>query len=160
MKRFYVLPILMLLGLPGLSVTTLSAQDLPPEPPPQPVDSFDLVFEREAFAYPVYERKNPFLPLVAGDESGPRFEEIKLSGILFSSNPERSIAMFGLRTGQAQNQADEGVRSRSYGVRRGDRVGNVRVLEIQPTRVVVLVEEFGLTEQRILELPRPGEGGL
>ena len=31
--------------------------------------------------------------------------------------------------------------------------------EIHETRVVVEVEEFGLTEQRIMELQRPGQGG-
>ncbi|MBT8395354.1 MAG: hypothetical protein KJN92_00250, partial [Gemmatimonadetes bacterium] len=118
--------------------------------------SLDLVFEREAFFYPRYERRNPFLPLTAGDEFGPRFEEIELTGIIFSMDPRRSVAMFGVR---AVPEADV-PGARSYRVRRGDTLGNVRILEIQETRVVVLVEEFGMTEQRILELKRPGQGGL
>jgi hypothetical protein len=160
MRRYYLLAILTFCGLPAVSMTALNAQDPPPTPPPQTVDSLDLVFEREAFMYPRYDRRNPFLPLVAGDEQGPRFEEIELKGILFSRNPDRSIAMFGIRTGESQNQGEGAVGGRAYGAKRGDDLGNVRILEIQPTRVVVLVEEFGLTEQRVLELPRPGEGGL
>jgi hypothetical protein len=97
---------------------------------------------------------------VTGDEQGPRFEEIQLTGILHSSDPNRSVAMFGMRMGQMEGAEQAGVALRSYRVRRGNTLGNVRILEIQPTRVVVLVEEFGLTEQRVLELPRPGEGGL
>ena len=48
----------------------------------------------------------------------------------------------------------------TYRVRRGDRLGNIRILQIQGTRVVVEVEEFGMREQRIMELQRPGQGGL
>ena len=140
-----------------LSSGLVWAQETPPTPPPtQAPDSLDLVFEREAFFYPRYDRRNPFLPLTAGDEFGPRFEEIDLTGIIFSANTERSVAMFGLRA----TQDGDGAGRRSYRVRRGDTLGNVRILEIQETRVVVLVEEFGLTEQRILELKRPGQGGL
>ncbi|MGD2120608.1 MAG: hypothetical protein PVJ76_02635 [Gemmatimonadota bacterium] len=163
MIRPYLLSAAIFLSLLGMPATTLSGQDTLSSPPPQPlqvVDPVDLVFEREAFVYPRYDRRNPFLPLVAGDDQGPRFEEIELTGILFSGDPDRSIAMFRIRTGESQSQGERGTGGRSYGVRRGESLGNVRILEIQPTRVVVLVEEFGLTEQRVLELPRPGEGGL
>ena len=37
--------------------------------------------------------------------------------------------------------------------------GNVRVVEIQRDRVVLDVEEFGLTERRVLELTRRRAGG-
>jgi hypothetical protein len=178
MRRPYLNLLLapVLLGLLGTSVTTLTGQEtvgipIPtvggqdtasslPARPAHVVDSVDLVFEREAFVYPRYDRRNPFLPLVTGDEQGPRFEEIRLTGIIYSSTPQRSVAMFGLRTGQEQEPDGRGAASQSYRVRMGETLGNVRILEIHPTRVVVLVEEFGLTEQRILELPRPGEGGL
>lgn len=160
MRRLCLVCILMLLGFPGAPVTTLSGQDTLSTPPPQTVDSLDLVFEREAFVYPMYDRRNPFLPLVAGDEFGPRFEEIRLTGIIHSVDPDRSVAMFVTRTGQEQRTEQTDASQKSFRVRRGDTLGNVRILEIHETRVVVLVEEFGLTEQRVLELPRPGEGGL
>ncbi len=157
-RTLIVLLLLLGTGLGAGSAGALRAQETPPQPPPtQPrPDSLDLVFEREAFFYPRYERRNPFRPLTAGDEYGPRFEELELAGILFSPDPERSWALFGLRDAQE----GEGVGPQSYRVRRGDSVGNVRVLEIQESRVVVHVEEFGMTEQRILELPRHGQGGF
>jgi len=144
-------------GLLAVLATPLQAQ----EPPDSSIssqlpDSVDLVFEREAFTYPRYERRNPFSPLIGENESGPRIEDIELKGIVFSLIPRQSIAMFGLRSGQGV----EGVPTQSYRVRRGEILGNVRVLEIHETRVVLQIEEFGLTEQRILELPRPGQGGL
>jgi hypothetical protein len=120
------------------------------------------VSKREVFFYPTYERRNPFAPLLMGDDAGPRFEEIELKMIIFDQDPARSVALFGLKGGVEDlqgNAAREAV-ALNYRVRRGDRLGNLRILEIQRTRVVVEVEEFGLREQRIMELRRPGEGGL
>jgi hypothetical protein len=160
--RLHGRPLLLGLGLLVFFAPPLRAQDnpLPFTPPPaaspQVQDSVDLVFEREAFVYPLYERRNPFAPLLRGNESGPRIEEIKLIGIIYSSNPDLSVASFGPKTGQG----GEGSGVQSYRVRRGDILGNVRILEIQETRVVVQIEEFGMTEQRIMELQRPGQGGL
>jgi len=149
--------LLLALGLLAFSAVPLGAQDTPPPvPPPAPSDSVDLVFEREAFFYPQYERRNPFAPLLVADESGPRFEDIHLIGIIYSTNPDLSVASFGSR----MTQTAEGVGGQSYRVRRGDTLGNVRILEIQQTRVVVQVVEFGLTEQRVMELQRHGQGGL
>ena len=127
------------------------------QPLRQPPDTTDLVFEREIFFYPQYERRNPFVALLDGSEGGPRFEEISLIAVIFSSNPDLSVALFGPRAGQGE--ADQQAARRTYRARRGDQLGNVRILEIQQTRVVVEVEEFGLTEQHIMELQRPGQGG-
>jgi hypothetical protein len=138
----------------------LAAQETEEAPPPPQrprPDTRDLVFEREVFSYPQYERRNPFVPLVGTEEGGPRFEELILQGILFSPDSDRSVALFGSRTsvsGEGANQTPQAFRAR-----RGQTLGNVRILEIQRTRVVVEVVEFGLTEQRIMELRRPGEGG-
>jgi hypothetical protein len=123
----------------------------------QPPDTADLVFEREVFVYPQFERRNPFVRVLSGDEGGPRFEEIQLIGVIYSPNPELSVALLGPRGGGGEGQQQ--ARRTTYRARLGQRLGNVRILEIQQTRIVVEVEEFGLTEQRIMELRRPGEGG-
>lgn len=146
----WFLSMALLLGGPA----QLLAQEVQEAPPPPPPDSTELVFEREVFTYPQYERRNPFLPLVGG-ENGPRFEDLVLKGVVFSSSPDRSVALFGLRSG-----VGEGVPGpTAFRVRRGETLGNVRILEIQETRVVVEVVEFGLTEQRVMELQRLGQGG-
>ena len=135
----------------------LVAQDPQPDPPPRtPPDSVTLVFEREVFFYPQYQRRDPFSPLVSGDENGPRFEGLKLLGVIYSSEPNGSVALLGPRAEQTEDPSAV----RTYRVRRGDRVGNIRILQIQETRIVVEIEEFGMREQRIMELERPGEGGL
>jgi len=149
----------LLLLAPVLSL--LPREALAQTPPPgqaQRPDSAVLVFEREVFFYPQYERRNPFRSLASGRESGPRFEEVTLVGIVFSPNPDLSLAVLGPR-GQGGG-GTQPARGRSFRERKGDSLGNFRILEIQPTRVVVEVEEFGLTEQRIMELRRPGQGGL
>jgi hypothetical protein len=54
-----------------------------------------------------------------------------------------------------------GVPAGTRRLRRGETWGNMRVVEIQQDRVVVDVNEFGLTERRVLELTRRrAEGGL
>jgi len=155
--------LILLLGIFALAFPALEAQEPPPTQRQLP-DSAELVFEREVFSYPQFERRNPFVPLVGSAEGGPRFEDLILLGVVLSPNPDASVALFGSRgelqaVAQDPRQAQEQL-PRTYRVRRGDVLGNVRVLEIQRTRVVVEVNEFGLTEQRVMELQRPGQGGL
>ena len=154
------------------------------EPPPTPPDSVELVFEREIFVYPSYARQDPFQNLLDMDDAGPRFEDLVLLGIVYSDNPDFSVALFGgaemevvdpesAGAGQpaemttppeqgaaaVQGRTTTGAgRTVTYRARRGQRLGNRRVIEIQPTRVIVDVTEFGVTEQHVFELQR-GSGG-
>ena len=128
----------------------------------EPVDSAalpagptELVFEREVFDYPTYERRNPFEPLTT-TASGPRFEQMRLRGIIYSPDPRRSVAL--LAAGGANAAA--GAAGPTRRVRVGESWGNVRVLEIHRDQIVVEVEEFGLTERRVMQLERRrGQGG-
>ena len=134
----------------------LNAQEPPQQDTPrQSPDSIQLVFEREVFFYPQYQRRNPFAPLLS-DDAGPRFEGLKLLAIIYSPARGESVALLGPRAEQMEDPAQV----RNYRVRQGDILGNVRILQIQETRIVVEIEEFGMREQRIMELQRPGEGGL
>jgi hypothetical protein len=113
-----------------------------------PADSVDLVFEREVFDYPNYGRRNPFSPLT-GEDMGPRFEDLLLTGVLVSLDRNRSVATIGERpAGSTQAVA------RHYRLREGDVVGNSRIIEIREGRVTVQVEDFGQFELRTLELER------
>jgi len=133
------------------------------EPATQPLEaprSTDLVFEREVFGYPEFTRRNPFVALVAA-EGGPRFEQIRLRGIIHAQEAGESVALLGIGTVTGQTagaQAAPGALGRSRRVRVGGTWGNVRVLEIRRTEIVVQVEEFGLTEQRIMRMPTRGQG--
>lgn len=103
-----------------------------------------LVYEREVFTYRPAGRRDPFRPLTDDDEMGPRFERLALNGVIYSTGRGESIAVLGDGTG------------RVYRVREGDVLGNARVVEIGPTRVVMAVEVFGTIRQEMLELQRRG----
>ena len=103
-----------------------------------------LVYEREVFSYPGGERRDPFEPLTQNNQLGPRFDQLSLQGIIHSSVAGESLAL--LRGGE----------DRVFRVRVGDVVGNSRVIEIGPTRVVMAVETFGSIRQEILEMPQRG----
>jgi hypothetical protein len=109
----------------------------PPGSQPEP----KLAFDREVFAYPAEGRRDPFKPLVGGPgSSGPLFQDIALRGIIFSPDARRSVALV-----QVGNR-------RTFRLRRGDIIGNARVLEIQPLRVRFAVENFGTVRNEVLEL--------
>jgi len=113
-----------------------------------PADSVDLVFEREVFNYPNYGRRNPFRPLT-GEDMGPRFEDLLLTGVLVSSDRSRSVATIGERPAGSTR-----VPVRHHRLREGEVVGNTRIIEIRERWVTVQVEEFGQFELRTLELAR------
>ena len=148
---------------PLLAVLALAAPLAAQEPPAgdsaqaRPAPPTELVFEREVYTYPTYERRNPFAPLVGAQAGGPRFEQVQLRGIIWSADPRRSVALFGIAGASAQPDTTGIPTTRRLRV--GESWGNMRVTEIQRDRVVVSVEEFGLSEQKVLELTRQRRGG-
>jgi len=145
------------------------AQDTPPAGPPAPADTavVELVLRREAFTYPTFARRNPFVALTSADESGPRFDQMQLTGILFYENDRaRSIAVIsagvgagsqptGLGAGGGQQQ-DRGQVQRLH---EGERWGNVRIVSIGRDVVTVDVTDFGINERREMRLQSRGQGG-
>lgn len=114
-------------------------------------DSLQLVFEREVFNYPMFERRNPFQPQTGDDSLGPRFEDLVLLGVVIDPDPTRSIAVIGARPPGATS---EQAATRAFRLRRGDIVGNARVIDIQRRQVLMEVNDFGLSETRMLDLSR------
>lgn len=132
-------------------------------PPPASQDTTELSFEREVFTYPQYARRNPFAPLLSAEGGGPRFERLVLLGILYAPDGGNSVALFGegTRTTVSETEILVELTGATYRLRVGETVGNTTVREIQRHHVVVVVEEFGLTETRIVVLPNrtAGQGG-
>jgi hypothetical protein len=134
----------------------LAAQTQPPAPLAKqtspPADSMTpprLVFEREVYGYPgAAVRRDPFLPLVGQNDSGPLFQDLQLRMILYSAeSPARSVASLADAT------------KKVYRVRRGDVVGNAPVLDIGARRVLFSVVDFGIRRPEVLELkPTNREG--
>lgn len=123
----------------------LVAQDAPPQRPPQESE-ITLVYEREVFSYEPSGRRDPFGPLTSSG-IGPRFEELTLQGIIYSTGAGRSVALLMDGGGQIHR------------VHVGDIVGNARVLEIGTLRVLFAVDEFGRIRQEFLELQRRATTG-
>lgn len=140
-----------------------------PVPETMPGDStVTLAFERETFTYPQFTRRNPFRPLITAEAGGPRYEQLHLLGIIQAEDPAESVVLFGVGQmpekgpdGQTvvDPEAAQGQKIETFRLRRGDVLGNTRVLDIQRMQVTVEVEEFGLTERRTMALPRPDRGG-
>ena len=146
---------LVLLGVPGHGAARQTPVEAGAGPGAAvlPADTVELVFEREVFGYPAFQRRNPFRALTGADAAGPRFEDLVLMGRIISSNPASSIALVGARPpGTASTQPP----SQTYRLRVGDIIGNTRILEIREQLILVEVEEFGLRETRVLELRRGG----
>lgn len=143
-----------------LAPVGLVAQEEGGDPPPP--DSVQLRAEREIFAYPAFERRNPFKPLTAaGEGAGPRFEQMRLQGIVYSTDPGRSVASItvGGRSVVSPAGTAQSTRGGAAYLRVGERWGNVRIVEIRPDRVIVEVEEFGLAERREMRLENRSQGG-
>jgi hypothetical protein len=141
-----------------LPIAASAQEPAPAGPPPGPPVEPELVFEREVFQYPAFTRRNPFVALEgAGGEI--RFERLSLVGIIYSQDPSASVAI--LSTGGV-TVADDGtvapVAGDAYNAKVGQRIGNTTIREIQRDRVMVDVEEFGLTERRTMVFisRRPG----
>lgn len=135
-----------------------AAQEPPPAQPPPPTE---LVFEREVFAYPAFTRRNPFRPLTGSNQGGPRFESLRVLGIIHSSDPSHSTAMLGTSTVEvsADGTSVNVAPGQSWYLKVGQSIGNIRVVEIRPDQVVVEVEEFGLTERKTMQLQIRRLGG-
>jgi hypothetical protein len=96
--------------------------------------------ERETFSYVAGGRRDPFRPLEAGDELGPRFEDLELSGIIYSTE-EGSLVVLVDRSTQ-----------RRYRVWEGDIVGGAQLLDVTPNEAVFVVTVFGVSRQETLSL--------
>ena len=116
---------------PAESLTPLAIQDTTQAQPAPPAEQ--EVYRRETFVYPTDNRRNPFIDLAGESESGPRFENLDLTGIIFGGS-----------AGSVASLVDRAT-ERRYRVRRGDIVGDARVVEIRPDEVVFQVTQFGVT---------------
>jgi type II secretory pathway component PulC len=130
-------------GVHAAAQQTPAGQQAQAQPQRPAAAEVTLVYEREVYAYRQAGRRDPFRPLTDDEEFGPRFEQVSLQGIIYSPEQRTSVALLG-----------DG--NRVYRVRQGDVLGNIRVLEIGPSRVVVAVDVFGMIRRETLEMQRRG----
>ncbi len=128
-----------------LGATSVFAQDVEPEDADaagvrDASPQVNLIYEREAFQYSWSNRRDPFVPLSDDADVGPRFEGLELLGVIHSSALDQSMALL-------RDSSD-----RRYRAKQGDVIGNARVVDIAPRRVVFAVDNFGAVVMSTLEL--------
>lgn len=112
-----------------------------------PRDTVDVGLVRETFAFRGAGR-DPFVSLLTSGAVRPLPQDLRVIGITYDARyPQRSVATV--------RDTTDGTR---YSLRVGDQVGRVRVAEIRPQDVVLILEEFGVERQVVLSLRRRQEG--
>jgi hypothetical protein len=96
--------------------------------------------DRETFDYPAGTRRDPFQALSAGDELGPRFEDLNLSGVVYSP-----------ATGSIAILTDRATGKR-YRVWEGDVIGGAKLVRVRAAEVDFVVTAFGVSRQETLRL--------
>lgn len=96
--------------------------------------------ERETYTYGARGTRDPFRPLEAGDEIGPRFEDLELSGIIYSPEAGSVVVLVDRST------------QRRYRVWEGDIVGGAHLIDVTPAEAVFVVTVFGVSRQESLRL--------
>jgi hypothetical protein len=100
-------------------------------------------YKREQFRYTGGTR-DPFESLVSTNRVGPMIEDLRVVSIAYDARYGNSVAII------------RAVRDpKPVRVRRGDTVGNMRVIQIRQYEVVFQIEEFGFERQQVLTLRRP-----
>jgi hypothetical protein len=95
---------------------------------------------RETFYYPGGQRRDPFEPLSAGDELGPRFEDLNLSGIVYSPSTGSIAVLTDKATGKR------------YRVWEGDLIGGAKLVRVRASEVDFVVTAYGVSRQETLRL--------
>lgn len=101
---------------------------------------------REVFTYRGSGR-NPFISLLQSGDVRPLIQDLRVTTITYDARyPAASVAV--LR---------DTIVNKAYTVRVGDELGRMRVAEITPGQVVVILAEFGAERQVVLRQRRRGE---
>ena len=109
--------------------------------------------DREVFVYPGGDRRDPFERPVPGNSAGARFEDLRLIGVIHSSNARESVALVSSRT--AVPAAATATGERTLRLRQGVVLGDMRVVRVEREYVILEIRRFGAAEQRQLHLSRP-----
>lgn len=126
---------------PGTLFVALFMLSMAPAAQAQDSDGSDGdVLRREVFDYPADGRRDPFEPLSAGDELGPRFEDLRLAGVIYSPERGSMVVMVDAATG------------RRYRVWEGDVIGGARLVRVHPDRAEFQVTVFGVSRRDTLRL--------
>jgi hypothetical protein len=111
--------------------------------PSLPDSASPVGYRREVFRYTGGSR-DPFESLITTRGVGPLITDLRLVSIAYDARYGNSVAVV-----RAAHDAHP------LRLRRGDTVGQMRVIQIRQFEVVFQIEEFGFERQVVLSLRRP-----
>lgn len=114
-----------------------------PARPLLPDTAAPVEYRRELFRYSGGSR-DPFESLIQTNRVGPMIEDLRVVSIAYDARYGNSVAI--VRAARDP---------KPLRVRRGDTIGNMRVIQIRQYEVVFQIEEFGFERQQVLTLRRP-----
>jgi hypothetical protein len=100
-------------------------------------------YRREVFRYAGGAR-DPFQSLITSGGVGPLLSDLRLVSIAYDARYGNSVAV--IRSAHDTHPMR---------LRRGDTIGQMRVIQIRQYEVVFQIEEFGFERQEVLALRRP-----
>lgn len=128
---------------PAPGTTQAGGQPAAADSAPQDTMGSRTGLVREVFAYRSGGR-DPMMSLLTSGDIRPLLDDLRLTTIVYDGRyPARSVAVL----------RDVSVNKR-YDVRVDDELGRLRVIEIRPREVVLMLEEFGVTRQVTLALTK------
>ncbi len=153
-----------LVGSASFLVLLLGCGDGEPEPAEAPVqtppttaavqqvedtvqEAGEMELLREVFSYRGSGR-DPFISLLESGAVRPLVQDLRVTAITY--DPRYPAASVAVLRDTIVNQA--------YSVRVGDELGRLRVVEITPGQVVLVLSEFGSERQVVLRQRRRQEG--
>lgn len=104
----------------------------------------EVEYRRETFSYP-QQARNPFEPVNAGVQEGPRFQNLVLAGIIYSPSVGSVAVLVDRSTGQR------------FRVREGERIGQATVLNIRRSDVLFSVAGATQSRQETLQVEKRNE---
>lgn len=143
----------LLTGLLALAGSPASAQQDAPDddaaaqevaPPDSLVQGEDVDYRREVYDYPRRDR-NPFEPVRAGVQEGPRFQNLELAGVIYSPSIGSVAVLQDRSTGER------------FRIREGERIGQATVLQIRRTNVMFSVAGPTQSRQETLQVEKQNE---
>ena len=124
------------LAVPPWSAGSAQAQSASPA---------STVYEREVFDYPSAGRRDPFRALNAGEQIGPRFDDLSVTGVLYNPGVGSVATLMDQKTGKR------------YRVREGDVLGEIRVAAIRTVEVDFVITSFGISRRETLRVKKDKE---
>lgn len=104
-----------------------------------------ITFQREVFAYVSAGRRDPFASPIETGELRPLIQDLIVVAILYDSRGRNSVAI--MRDESTQQQ---------YSAKVGQILGQAKVAQIRPQEVVMTINEYGFSRQKILKMNVPG----